>query len=45
MSRVVYNIPENAKEEVLQAMRIEKNTVVKERLLVSTKLTPYKNII
>ena len=33
MPRVVYNIPENAKEEVLQAMRNEKNAVVKERLL------------
>ena len=33
MPRVVYNIPKNAKEEVLLAMRSEKNTVVKERLL------------
>jgi transposase len=33
MPRVVYDIPENAKEEVLAAMRKEKNTVVKERLL------------
>jgi transposase len=33
MPRVVYNIPENAKENVLQAMRKEKNAVVKERLL------------
>ena len=33
MPRVVYDIPENAKEEVLAAMRKEKNAVVKERLL------------
>ena len=33
MPRVVYNIPENAKEEVLEAMKKEKNAVVKERLL------------
>ena len=33
MPRVVYNIPENAKEEISQAMRSEKNAVVKERLL------------
>ncbi|MDQ7045247.1 MAG: winged helix-turn-helix domain-containing protein [Sulfurimonas sp.] len=33
MPRVVYNIPENAKEEVLVLMRKEKNIVVKERLL------------
>jgi len=33
MPRVVYDIPENAKEEVLTAMRKEKNAVVKERLL------------
>ena len=33
MPRVVYNIPENTKEEVLQSMKNEKNTVIKERLL------------
>ena len=33
MPRVVYNIPKNAREEVLQFMRHEKNAVVKERLL------------
>ena len=33
MPRVVYDIPENAKEVVLVAMRKEKSTVVKERLL------------
>lgn len=33
MSRIVYNIPKNAKEEVAQAMKTEKNAVVKERLL------------
>jgi len=33
MPRVVYNIPVSAKEEVSQAMRSEKNAVVKERLL------------
>ena len=29
MSKVVYDIPDNAKEEVHAAMRKEKNTVVK----------------
>ncbi len=33
MPRVVYEIPENAKKDVAQAMRKEKNVVVKERLL------------
>ena len=33
MPRVVYNIPKNAKDEIIQAMRNEKNAVVKERLL------------
>lgn len=33
MPRVVYDIPDNAKEVVHAAMRKEKNTVVKERLL------------
>jgi len=33
MPRVVYNIPENAKDEIIQAMRNEKNAVVKERIL------------
>jgi len=33
MPRVVYNIPENAKDVVLAEMRKEKNIVVKERLL------------
>lgn len=32
MPRVIYDIPENAKEEVSKLMRIEKNAVVKERL-------------
>jgi transposase len=33
MPRIVYNIPQNAQEEVLAFMRKEKNSVVKERLL------------
>jgi len=33
MPRVVYNIPNNSKEEVSKLMRHEKNAVVKERLL------------
>jgi len=33
MPRVVYNIPQNAHEDVLAYMRQEKNAVVKERLL------------
>ena len=33
MPRIVYNIPQNAQEEVLVMMRQEKNAVVKERLL------------
>ncbi|MBL1244175.1 MAG: hypothetical protein COA39_007285 [Sulfurimonas sp.] len=33
MPRVIYNIPANAKEEVLQVMQKERNIVVKERLL------------
>jgi len=33
MPRVIYNIPVNEKEEVLQVMRQERNTVVKEQLL------------
>ena len=33
MPRVVYNIPKNAKEEVLVLMKQEKSVVVKERLL------------
>jgi len=33
MPRVVYNIPDNVREEVQELMRREKNVVVKERLL------------
>ena len=33
MPRVVYNIPENAREDINVAMHKEKNTVIKERLL------------
>lgn len=33
MPRVVYNIPENAREDINVAMHKEKNAVVKERLL------------
>jgi len=33
MPRVVYDIPNNVKEEILKSMRQEKNAVVKERLL------------
>lgn len=33
MPRVIYDIPENAKETVLSQMRKERNIVVKERLL------------
>lgn len=33
MPRVTYNIPKNAKEEVLQLMKKEKNAIIKERLL------------
>ena len=32
MPRVVYDIPDNAKEEILKSMRQEKNAVIRERL-------------